>query len=79
MRYSCRWSTPFVAAGMGVSVLPRVVVERSEQRQDVSIHPLDAPWSQVDTLFIQRRSAHQYSALGGITSCLAGADHVIAA
>ena len=68
-----------VAAGMGVTVLPRAVVERSKQRDDVSIHLLDAPWSQVDTLFIQRRSAHQYSALGGFTSCLTGTDHVIAA
>lgn len=68
-----------VAAGMGVSVLPRAVVERSEQRKDVSVHTIDAPWSQVDTLFIQRASAHQYSALEGFTSCLTGADRVIAA
>ncbi len=68
-----------VAAGMGVTVLPRAVIERSKQRDDVSIHLLDAPWSQVDTLFIQRRSAHQYSALGGFTSCLIGANQVIAA
>ena len=68
-----------VAAGMGVTVLPRAVVERSKQRDDVSIHALDAPWSRVDTLFIQRRSAHQYSALEGFTSCLNGGDRVIAA
>jgi LysR family transcriptional regulator, cell division regulator len=68
-----------VAAGMGVSLLPRAVVERSEQREDVSVHALDTAWSQVDTLFIQRRSAHQYSALAGFTSCLAGTDGVIAA
>ena len=68
-----------VAAGMGVTVLPRAVVERSKQREDVSVHALDAPWSRVGTLFIQRRSGHQYSALGGFISCLTGADHVIAA
>jgi DNA-binding transcriptional LysR family regulator len=68
-----------VAAGMGVSVLPRAVVERSELRDQVSMHALDAPWSQVDTLFIQRRGAHQYSALRGLTDCLEGADRVIAA
>ena len=68
-----------VAAGMGVSVLPRAVVECSQQRKDVSLHTLDSPWSQVDTLFIQRRSAHQYSALSGFTSCLNGGDRVIAA
>jgi LysR family transcriptional regulator, cell division regulator len=68
-----------VAAGMGVSVLPRAVVERSEQRKDVSMHALDTPWSRVDTLFIRRRSAHQFSALAGLASCLNGPDRVIAA
>jgi DNA-binding transcriptional LysR family regulator len=68
-----------VAAGMGVSLLPRAVVERSEQRKDVSILALDTAWSRVDTLFIQRRSVHQYSALSGFASCLNGADNVIAA
>jgi DNA-binding transcriptional LysR family regulator len=68
-----------VAAGMGVTLLPRTVVERNKQREDVSIHALDAPWSGVDTLFFQRRSAHQYSALEGFASCLDGADRVIAA
>ncbi|SHN85482.1 LysR family transcriptional regulator [Bradyrhizobium erythrophlei] len=68
-----------VAAGMGVSVLPRAVVERSEQRENVSIHTLDTVWSRVSTLFIQRRSAHQYSALSGFTSCLNDSERVIAA
>lgn len=68
-----------VAAGVGVTLLPRAVVERSELRKDVSTHALDTSWSNVDTLFIQRRSAHQYSALDGFTSCLNGADRVIAA
>jgi len=68
-----------VAAGVGVTLLPRAVVERSELRKDVSIHSLDTSWSNVDTLFIQRRSAHQYSALDGFTSCLNGTDRVIAA
>src|SRR5581483_5780362 len=68
-----------VAAGMGVSLLPRAVVERSDQRENVRMHSLDAPWAHVDTLFIQRRSAHQYSALSGFVSCLTGAQRVIAA
>ena len=68
-----------VAAGVGVTLLPRAVVERSELRKDVSTHALDTSWSNVDTLFIQRRSAHQYSALDGFTSCLSGANRVIAA
>ena len=68
-----------VAAGMGVTLLPRAVVERSQQRDEISIHALDTPWSRVDTLFVQRRSTHRYSALTGFTSCLTAADHVIAA
>jgi DNA-binding transcriptional LysR family regulator len=68
-----------VAAGMGVTLLPRAVVERSDQRKEVSIHTLDTAWSHVDTLFVQRRSAHQSSALSGFTSCLNGSERVIAA
>jgi LysR family transcriptional regulator, cell division regulator len=68
-----------VAAGMGVTLLPRAVVERSDQRKEVNIHTIDTSWSRVDTLFIQRRSAHQYSALSGFASCLTGAERVIAA
>src|SRR5215813_4621020 len=67
-----------VAAGMGVTLLPRAVVERSDQRKEINIHTLDTSWSRVDTLFIQRRSAHQYSALSGFVSCLTGAERVIA-
>jgi DNA-binding transcriptional LysR family regulator len=65
-----------VAADMGVTLLPRAVVGRNET---VSIHTLSAAQSGVDTLFIQRRSAHQYSALQGFTSCLNKGDDVIAA
>ena len=68
-----------VAAGMGITLLPRAVVERSELRRDVGVHTLEASWSHVDTLFIQRRSAHPYSALSGFASCLNGTDRVIAA
>jgi DNA-binding transcriptional LysR family regulator len=68
-----------VAADMGVTLLPRAVVERDHLRQDVSVHTLGAPQSRVDTLFIQRRSAHQYSALQGFASCLENNHQVIAA
>ena len=68
-----------VAAGMGVTLLPRAVVERSDQRKEINIHTIDTSWSRVDTLFIQRRSAHQYSALSGFVSCLNGNERVIAA
>ena len=68
-----------VAADMGVTLLPRAVVERNEQNGNISIHKLNATQSRVETLFIQRRSAHQYSALQGFASCLNKGDQVIAA
>jgi DNA-binding transcriptional LysR family regulator len=68
-----------VAADMGVTLLPRTVVERSDQNGNISIHKLSASQSRVDTLFIQRGSVHQYSALQGFASCLVKAGQVTAA
>jgi DNA-binding transcriptional LysR family regulator len=68
-----------VAAGMGITLLPRAVVERNDQSGNIRIHPLGPSQSQVDTLFIQRRSAHQYSALQGFVACLENNSQVIAA
>jgi len=68
-----------VAADMGVTLLPRVVVERSAMSGSVSIHALSPSHARVETLFIQRRAGHQYSALAGFVSCLNSDDAVIAA
>ena len=68
-----------VAAGMGITLLPRAVVERNDQSGNIRIHPLGESQSRVDTLFIQRRSAHRYSALEGFASCLKNNSQVIAA
>lgn len=65
-----------VAAGMGVTLLPRAVVGRND---DVSIHALSPAQSRVETLFITRRAAHEYSALRGFVSCLNKQDADIAA
>jgi DNA-binding transcriptional LysR family regulator len=65
-----------VAADMGVTLLPRAVVGRNET---VNVHKLKAAQSAVDTLFIQRRGAHQYSALQGFVACLNKSGEVIAA
>jgi DNA-binding transcriptional LysR family regulator len=65
-----------VAADMGVTMLPRAVVGKNET---VSVHKLSAAQSRVETLFIQRRSAHQYSALQGFAACLNKNGEVIAA
>jgi len=65
-----------VAADMGVTLLPRAVVGHNDT---VSIHTLNPAQSAVDTLFITRRSAHQYSALQGFAACLENYGEVIAA
>lgn len=68
-----------VAADMGVTLLPRAVVERSAMNGSVSIHTLSPSHARVETLFIQRRTGHQYSALQGFIACLRKDDDVIAA
>jgi DNA-binding transcriptional LysR family regulator len=68
-----------VAADMGVTLLPRAVVGRYDLTGDVRIHPLKASLSQVDTVLIQRRGAHQYSALRGLVACLKRNSEIIAA
>jgi LysR family transcriptional regulator, cell division regulator len=68
-----------VAADMGVTLLPRAVVARSDLSESITLHTLSAAQSRVDTLFIQRRSAHLYSALEGFVGCLNKNDQVIAA
>src|SRR2546429_648015 len=55
------------------------VVERSAMNGNVSIHALSPAHARVETLFIQRRVGHQYSALSGFISCLKKDDDVIAA
>lgn len=68
-----------VAADMGVTLLPRAVVERGDLNGDIRIHTLKPSQSRVDTVFIRRRGAHQYSALRGFASCLSDSGQVIAA
>ncbi|MBR0962330.1 LysR family transcriptional regulator [Bradyrhizobium japonicum] len=68
-----------VAADMGVTLLPRAVVERSAMNGSVSIHTLGAPHARAETLFIQRSAGHQYSALQSFIACLKKDDDVIAA
>jgi hypothetical protein len=55
------------------------VVERNDQSGNIRIHPLNPSQSRVDTLFVQRRSPHQYSALQGFVACLEKNSQVIAA
>ncbi len=66
------------AADMGVTLLPRAVVDASAMKGNVSVHTLKPDHARVETLFIQRRSGHAYSALSGFVSCLKH-EEVIAA
>jgi DNA-binding transcriptional LysR family regulator len=68
-----------VAAGMGVTLLPRLVAERSDLAGHVSIHTLKPSQARVDTLFVHRRAAHRYSALAGFMACLDDSGREIAA
>lgn len=68
-----------VAADMGVTLLPRAVVERNDHSGNIRIHPLSPAQSRVDTIFIRRRGTHQYSALQGFVACLEKSGQVIAA
>ncbi|MBR0839380.1 LysR family transcriptional regulator [Bradyrhizobium liaoningense] len=68
-----------VAADMGVTLLPRAVVERNAMNGNVSMHVLSLAHARAETLFIQRGAGHQTSALSGFVSCLKKEDDVIAA
>jgi DNA-binding transcriptional LysR family regulator len=68
-----------VAADMGVTLLPRAVVERSAMTGSVSIHTLSPSHARVETLFVQRSAGHQSSALQGFIAGLKKDDDVIAA
>jgi DNA-binding transcriptional LysR family regulator len=68
-----------VAAGMGVALLPRAVVERSELAKDISILALDPQFARIETLFIHRRTQHHTSAMAAFISCLDGQGREIAA
>jgi DNA-binding transcriptional LysR family regulator len=68
-----------VAADMGVTLLPRAVVECSAMNSNVSIHTLSASHARVETLFIQRSVGHQTKALCGFAGCLKQEEDVIAA
>ena len=68
-----------VAADMGVTLLPRAVVERAELGGNIRIHALSASLARVETVLIQRRAMHQSSALQALAACLKANGRVIAA
>jgi DNA-binding transcriptional LysR family regulator len=58
-----------VAAGLGVTLLPRSVVDRMWDKSHVSVHALPRSEAQVQTLFVRRHDAFSSSALIAFLHC----------
>jgi len=61
-----------VAAGLGITLLPRALIGRVWSAGRVSVHPLAPADARVDTVFIRRRDAPSSSALKAFLVCTAG-------
>ncbi len=59
-----------VAADMGVTLLPRAIVDRSGLSRSIRAHSLAGAQKWSETLFIRRRTARESSALKSFVSCL---------
>lgn len=58
-----------VSAGLGVTLLPRGVVERLWDKGDVSVHALPRSEAAVQTVFVRRRDSFSSSALVAFLHC----------
>lgn len=58
-----------VAAGLGITLLPRSIVERMGHKERVSIHALPRSEARVQTLFVRRRDTFASSALTAFLTC----------
>jgi LysR family transcriptional regulator, cell division regulator len=68
-----------VAAEMGVTLLPRAVVERAEQNGSIRMHALSGSKGRVETLFIRRRDVHEDTALKSFVACVKESTAALAA
>lgn len=59
-----------VSADMGVTLLPRAVIEQAERRGMVRAHAPKGHTVHVDTLFVRRISSYSSGALQGFLNCL---------
>jgi DNA-binding transcriptional LysR family regulator len=59
-----------VAAGMGVSVLPRSVVEQGRYREGYALHPLPEDFGRMVTWFVRRRNEEPSRALEAFRALL---------
>ncbi len=68
-----------VAADVGVALLPRTVVARSELNGSISAHALKSSQSRVETLFVRRRVTHEDAALRTFAACMQSSAPAVAA
>ena len=59
-----------VAANVGVTLLPRSVVERNGLNGGIRAHALDGSHKRVETLFVRRRATHEDTALRSFAACM---------
>jgi DNA-binding transcriptional LysR family regulator len=59
-----------VAAGIGVTLLPRALAEVARRADQVGMHPLPAEDAFVDTVFVRRRDGYVSSALSAFISAV---------
>ena len=64
---------------MGVTLLPRAVVERAERNRSIRIHALTGSKGRVETLFIRRRDVHEDTALRSFVGCVKESTAALAA
>lgn len=58
-----------VSAGLGISLLPRALVEAAGRARKLALHDLPRADAEVDTVFIRRRDAFVSSALAAFLDC----------
>ena len=61
-----------VAAGLGISLLPRSVVERSARRKEIAIHRLPKPHRYIETQFVTHKANVRSLALSRLIDVIVG-------
>jgi DNA-binding transcriptional LysR family regulator len=64
-----------VAAGLGITLLPRSIVGPSRRADELAVHALPPDEARVETLFVRRRDAFVSSALRAFLDCVRAAYH----
>jgi DNA-binding transcriptional LysR family regulator len=67
-----------VAAGMGITLLPRSIVAPSRRADELAVHELPAAEARVETLFVRRRGGFVSSAAAAFLECVRPAPAPVA-